>query len=671
MAQLFTNNASTTLASAAGASDTALTVTDGSKFPSPSGSDYFLLTLASGSPETAWEIVKCTARSTNTLTVTRAQESTTAAAWPSGSIASLRLTAGSLEPLGGVAIGDGTTTRYLHDGSHAITRIDWRGTTTLTTSARTNLLTYSEQFDQSPWCVGRCTITANAAAAPDGTTTADLLSEDTTTNSHPVYQSLAGLSSGTTYSLSVYLKAGARSQVEIDLGSAAFATNFYGLYDLSLGTVTTGGGAIGSITAVGNGWYRCTLTATSVAAGLGTWYICPRLAGATSYLGTGATALYLWGAQFEAASTPTAYIPTTSSSASVTDYATASGVATLAVAPVAGAVLLGVAPRNPLLSDIGAAAASHTQAWSTISGTPTTLSGYGILDAASATPTATAYTVNAAPSTPSSGQMGFFAGTVAGRVMPAYIGPDTVSAFVQASLSRTRIAYWAAIGSNTTPSTIAFAATTTQGTATSRGTATTNLFTRARRIGYVSSATAGSLAGIYSTSICFYLGTGAGLGGFSLVTRFGCSDAAAVSGARQFVGLASSVVAATNVEPSTLTNIVGIGHGASDTNLKIYYGGSAAQTPIDLGANFPANTLSTNLYELVLFSSSYGTGIGYRVTLLGTSYSTEGTITNTTPGTTLPATTTGLGFRAWRSNNATALAAGIDLSTIYLETDNG
>ena len=95
MGLIITNNASTTLASAAGASDTTLTVTDGSRFPSPSGSDYFLLTLASGSPETAWEIVKCTARSTNTLTVTRAQESTTAAAWGSGSIVSLRLTAGS------------------------------------------------------------------------------------------------------------------------------------------------------------------------------------------------------------------------------------------------------------------------------------------------------------------------------------------------------------------------------------------------------------------------------------------------------------------------------------------------------------------------------------------------------------------------------------------------
>ncbi len=100
MAQLFANNATTTLASPAASTDTTLTLVDGSSFPSPSGSDFFLLTLASGSPESTWEIVKVTARSMNTITVVRAQEGTTAAAWAAGAKAELRLTAGTLSTWG-------------------------------------------------------------------------------------------------------------------------------------------------------------------------------------------------------------------------------------------------------------------------------------------------------------------------------------------------------------------------------------------------------------------------------------------------------------------------------------------------------------------------------------------------------------------------------------------
>ena len=76
---LYTNNASTTLASGINSSVTSLTVASGkgALFPSPTGSNYFMCTLqsVSGSPI---EIVQVTARSTDTFTIVRAQESTTA-----------------------------------------------------------------------------------------------------------------------------------------------------------------------------------------------------------------------------------------------------------------------------------------------------------------------------------------------------------------------------------------------------------------------------------------------------------------------------------------------------------------------------------------------------------------------------------------------------------------
>ena len=104
MAQLFANNASTTLASNITSIATTLSVSAGAGalFPSPTGGDYFLITLIglTSGVETSWEIIKVTARSTDTLTIVRAQESTTAAAWTTGTKIELRLTAGSMNTVG-------------------------------------------------------------------------------------------------------------------------------------------------------------------------------------------------------------------------------------------------------------------------------------------------------------------------------------------------------------------------------------------------------------------------------------------------------------------------------------------------------------------------------------------------------------------------------------------
>lgn len=102
MPQLFSNNARSALASSITDVATSLTVTTGhgSKFPSPSGSDYSLLTLvgfdANGN-ENAWEIVKCTGRASDVLTIVRAQESTSAAAWGAGATVESRVTKGTIE----------------------------------------------------------------------------------------------------------------------------------------------------------------------------------------------------------------------------------------------------------------------------------------------------------------------------------------------------------------------------------------------------------------------------------------------------------------------------------------------------------------------------------------------------------------------------------------------
>lgn len=177
--------------------------------------------------------------------------------------------------------------------------------------APNNLLTYSEQFDNAAWLVARCTISANTTPAPDGTATADSLVEDTTNNSHPVYRTVGTLTPAI-YTGSCYIKAAGRTQARIALASTAFPTSPYVDFDLSAVTATGANGGAGTITAVGNGWFRCTAAATASVAGSGDMYIQPVLAGAATYLGTGITALYLWGAQLAQGSIAQPYNATTS-----------------------------------------------------------------------------------------------------------------------------------------------------------------------------------------------------------------------------------------------------------------------------------------------------------------------------------------------------------------------
>jgi hypothetical protein len=95
--RIFANNASSSLASPISNVATSFTVAtgEGAKFPTPSGGDYFMLTLCkvTAGIESEIEIVKCTARSGDILTVTRAQEGTTGVAHATADLVSLRVTA--------------------------------------------------------------------------------------------------------------------------------------------------------------------------------------------------------------------------------------------------------------------------------------------------------------------------------------------------------------------------------------------------------------------------------------------------------------------------------------------------------------------------------------------------------------------------------------------------
>jgi hypothetical protein len=218
---------------------------------------------------------------------------------------------------------DGTLTLF---GSGALRRGD-RGV--LIEGARTNLLLRSQEFDNAAWTKGGSSVTANATAAPDGTTTADKLVEDSANAGHLLFQTVDRQSNN---SVTMFMKAGERTHGFLQIGDAATPRNRYTVVvDLATGLVTdtrntnSPTGTSNSVTALANGWYRVTITLTNSATAVANVVVVAGSSnsgtpaytadGQPTYTGDNTSGIYLWGAQLEAASFPSSYIPTTTASA--------------------------------------------------------------------------------------------------------------------------------------------------------------------------------------------------------------------------------------------------------------------------------------------------------------------------------------------------------------------
>ena len=133
---------------------------------------------------------------------------------------------------------------------------------------------------------------------------------------------------------------------------------------------------------------------------------------------------------------------------------------------------------------------------------------------------------------------------------------------------------------------------------------------------------------------------------------------------RAFVGLQNSTAAMTNVDPSGLTNIVGMSLDSADANWQIITNdNTAAATKADLGASFVKNT--TDVYRLLLFSEpNPGATIGYSVTNMSSGIVSTGSLAAN-----LPQNTVFLAPYIWITNNAVASAAQIEMGHLYIESD--
>jgi hypothetical protein len=163
----------------------------------------------------------------------------------------------------------------------------------------TNLLIYSEQFDQ--WSTNGTT-TANAGISPDGTQNADRLNY-TSGNIYWLDASI-NVTNGVSYTYSLYVK------------PTSVGNQFRFYLDGAFNDSTV-------ITTDSSDWKRYTWTFTASATGS----INPHV-----LLGYGysSQSILAWGCQLEASSYPTSYIPTTSASATrVADACSKTGISSL------------------------------------------------------------------------------------------------------------------------------------------------------------------------------------------------------------------------------------------------------------------------------------------------------------------------------------------------------
>ena len=189
---------------------------------------------------------------------------------------------------------------------------------------RTNLLTYSEQFDNTDWTKNSTTITANATTSPDGYQNADL---STVSSSSQVLSQFPSVTAGTSFVWSVYAKAGNWDIVRLGQQSSGINGAWFNLSTKTVGTVN---GGTAEIIEMGNGWLRLVTKFNSWQTGNQLFIGISDADGSTTTAPIGST-MYFYGAQLETNATyATSYIPTLGSAVTrLADAASKTGISSL------------------------------------------------------------------------------------------------------------------------------------------------------------------------------------------------------------------------------------------------------------------------------------------------------------------------------------------------------
>ena len=173
----------------------------------------------------------------------------------------------------------------------------------------TNYLLQSQDFTQTNWGKYGVTVTGNAVLGPDGATSADTITDDTTAAAyHRVAQLGSPIPAGdqTEY---VIAKAGTLSHCVVMIHNATDGTVAYAVFDLANGAIISNSNGTAKIKPMANGYYWCEVNGTATAASNAYFH----LHNGTSdiYTGTGTGTIHVWHAQAENLPFGSSVIPTT------------------------------------------------------------------------------------------------------------------------------------------------------------------------------------------------------------------------------------------------------------------------------------------------------------------------------------------------------------------------
>jgi len=180
--------------------------------------------------------------------------------------------------------------------------------------ARKNLVVKSNVFDNTNyWSQTAATPIPYATVSPFGTTDAYFLRESATLNNGHYLQQVPLWEKGYQYTYSIYAKASTRTYLFLLIGSGAIPGQQNALFNLTTGAISqlnVTNGTTAAVTDVGNGWWRCSITTpAAISTGFSTiWASVADNTQSVNYTGDGTSGIYIYGAQVERGTVPTAYV---------------------------------------------------------------------------------------------------------------------------------------------------------------------------------------------------------------------------------------------------------------------------------------------------------------------------------------------------------------------------